>query len=284
MAQYTIVVNTADGTVPFVSGTPRESLNRLRDVLKRLASGATRVGTNTLAVRNTAVAASAIVTCAAVQAADTVTINGTALTATQHNATGTVTITASGVDLDDTVTINGAVFTAKAAQDLTLGYFTFAADNASATSLGACINASTSALISGVVTAQVATNVVTIRAVAGGTAGNSITLVSSDAQLAVSGATLASGAAVANNQFDYVGTNTETGTALVNALAASSTSIVSGHVSGSNASGAVTISAKVPGVAGNAITIATSNGTRLAITGGLSRLGSGSETALSYSF
>lgn len=283
MATYTLVVNTADGNSPFVSGD-KESIQRFANQIKRLKGGNTVPGTNTVQVKHTAVAASAIVTCATVVANNTVTINGTALTATQHNATGTVTITASGVDLDDTVTINGFAFTAKATEDTALGYFTIAADNSSATSLGACINAQTSGLISGVVTAKVATNVVTIRAVTGGTAGNSLTFVSSDAQLAVSGSgTLTNGAAVASNQFDFTGTNTQTGDALAAALAASATSLVSGHVTGVNVAGVVTISARVPGVSGNAITIA-SSGATLAITGSVSRLAGGSETAVSYTY
>lgn len=278
MAQYTITVNTADGAVPFITGNPRESVVRFRDMLNKLISGATRVGTNTLAVRNTAVAASAVVTCAAVAAADTVTINGTALTATQHNATGTATF--STIVAGNIVTIQGVDFTASAAPTGEFQFLVTGTDTTAAAALAVKINACTHGSIVGVVTATSAAAILTVRAVTGGTGGNAITLARTGAPITVSGATLASGATVASNQFDYKGSNTETGTALVNALAASATSLVSGHVVGVNAAGAVTISAKVPGVSGNAISIATSNGTRLAITGGVSRLAGGSETLL----
>src|SRR4051812_35147530 len=56
--------------------------------------------------------AKATVTAATVVNANTLTLNGQALTATQHYATGTVTPTTSGIDIDDTVTINGGIFTA----------------------------------------------------------------------------------------------------------------------------------------------------------------------------
>lgn len=274
---------SAAGNNPVVSGDKRLTLRNIIRMFTAILSGQ-RMGGGNLSVRaeHTGVAASAIVTCAAVAGADTVTINGQALTATQHNATGTVTPTTSGIDIDDTVTINGYAFTAKATELLTSGHFKADGTDAQCcTSLAACINASTSPLIAGIVTATASATVVTIRAVTAGTGGNSITLASSDAQLAVSAATLANGATVANNQFDYVGSNTQTGDALAAALIASTTAIVGRHVTATNASGAVTISSLVAGHAGNAITIATSNGTRLAITGALSRLGGGSSTTTS---
>jgi hypothetical protein len=282
MALYTVVVNSADGNVPWISGDTKGSLQRLQNHLKKLAGGLTSPGTNTVQVKQTAVAALAVVTCAAVAAADTVTINGTALTATQHNATGTATF--STIVAGNVVTVNGVAFTARAAASTQYEFTLGASDTTAAAALAAAINACVDALITGVVTATSAAGVVTVRAVTGGTGGNAITLAKTGAPVAVSGATLANGATVASNQFDYKGSDTETGTALVNALAASGTSLVSGHVTGVNVAGAVTISARVPGVSGNAITIATSNGTRLAITGSLSRLGGGSETALSYTF
>jgi hypothetical protein len=282
MALYTVIFQTADGSDPWISGDAKGSIQRLRNRLKKLSGGNTAPGTNTVQVKQTGVAALAVVTCAAVAVNDTVTVNGTALTAKQHNSTGTATF--STIVAGNIVTVNGVAFTARAAAATQYEFTLGASDTTAATALAAAINAAVDALITGVVTATSAAGVVTVRAVTGGSGGDSITLARTGSPISVSGATLSGGATVASNEFDCKGSNTETGTALVNALAASGTSLVSGHVTGANASGAVTISARVPGVSGNAITIATSNGTRLAITGSLSRLGGGSETALSYTF
>jgi hypothetical protein len=390
---YTIDVSSTDGETP-VSADKHRSLVNLRNMLYACLAGNAR-GVHTFSCRTAAAKAAAVVTCAAVANADTVTVNGTALTATQHHArgtitptlsgvdvtdtvtinttgiltarqhyaTGTVTITAAGVDNDDTVTINGVDFTAAAAEDLEAGEFDISGtDTAAATSLAACINASEDEDIVGVVTATSAAGVVTVRAVATGVAGNALTFVSSDAQLAVTGsgflagatavaadefdisgttaqactslaaainactalsgivtattsatvvtvravtagaggnsiglassdaqlavsaATLTGGATVTNNTFDFGGSDTQTATALVTAINASSTALVSGQVLATNAAGVVTLTAIIPGRAGNAITIATSNGTRLAITGSVARLAGGTETLITHTF
>lgn len=282
MATYTVVVNTGDGNNPWISGERRGSLQRFVNQLKRLEGGCQMPGTNTVGVKTVAVAAAASVTCAAVANADTITINGVALTAAQHNATGTAAF--STIVAGNIVTINGVAFTASAAPASETDFLVTGGDNAAAAALVVKINACTNGLISGVVTATASSATVTIRAVAQGTAGNSITLTKTGAPVTVSGATLANGAAATNNEFDYKGSNTETGDAIVACVAASSTSLISSHVVATNAAGVVTFTALVPGVSGNAITIATSNGARLAITGALSRLGSGSETSVSYTF
>jgi hypothetical protein len=387
---YTIDVSSTDGETP-ISADKHRSLLNLRNMLYACLAGNAR-GVHTFSCRTAAAKAAAVVTCATVANANTVTINGTALTATQHNARGTITPTVSGIDVDDTVTIqgvaltakkhhstgtvtitaagvdngdvvviNGASFTAAAAEDLEAGEFNVSGtDTAAATSLAACINASVDVLIAGIVTATSAAGVVTVRMVATGTGvvtftsddaqlavtgsgtltagtvpaagefdisgsnaqtctslaaaiaanatlaalvtvwtsatvvtmraitagagGNALTLVSSDAQLAVSGAgTFTGGATVSNNQFDFGGTDTETAAALVAAINASTTALVSGQVVASNVGAVVTLTAIIPGRAGNAITIATS-GSTLAITGSVARLAGGTETLITHTF
>lgn len=394
MANYVFSVTTPHtlDPSPVNSEAPRASCLNAARMLKAVAAG-DYPGTCSVTAETASVAASAIVTCAAVQNADTVTINGQALTAAQKNARGTITPTVSGIDVDDelvidtvtltakkhhstgtvtiviantdvddTVTINGSVFTAKAAEDTGAAEFDISGTaTAAAASLVACITASVDPLIDGIVTAtnaagvvtvrMVATGtgvvtfvssdadglavsgsgtltagtvpaadefdisgsnaqtctsilaainanetltaivtasttatVVTVRAIIPGTAGNYV-LTSTDAQLAVSGSgTMTGGAALANNQFDFGGTNAETATALAAAINASTTDIVEHIVSATASDAAVTISAKTPGFAGNAVTIATSDGTRLAITGSLSRLAGGTGTRTTLSF
>lgn len=283
----TLHLELAEGVDPFGHNTTRPKRTIFREfgkLLKRVISGGV-LSRNT--TRPTAIAglvqAAAVVTCAAVANADTVTIGGQALTATQQNARSTVTC--ASVSAADTVTVNGVVFTAVNGGTPTAVQFDMSGtDTATAASLVAAINASINVLVSGIVTAANAAGVVTVRAVTAGTAGNSITLVSSNGtRLAASGSgVLANGAAVANNQFDFGGTNTQTGAALAAAINASTTALLSGVVEATNAAGAVTISAKLKGKVGNHITIATGNGTRLAITGSVSRLAGGTQTAYTF--
>lgn len=289
MATYNVTVVIADenSAGPAISGDKRGTIRRLRNHLRKMVSGTTGPGTNTLAVRGTAVAATGSVTCAAVAAADTVTINGVALTARQHYAKGT--ITCASVDALDEVVVGATTFVGTAGA-VVLGAATFSVDGTDtqvATSLAAQINGH--AVASTVVTATSALGVVTLRAVASGTAGNAIVLTSSDGtDLAVSGAgTLTNGTAVAANEFDMsfiTDINTNTAAALAAAINASASALISGQCTATSSSAVVTITAKVPGVTGNAQTLATSNGTRLAITGGGSRLTGGSETLVSLSY
>lgn len=397
MAEYVFRVTTPFelDPDPINSEAPRASCLNVAKMFRAIAAG-DYPGTCSVVADTEGVAASGSVTCAAVQNADTVSINGQALTATQHHARGTITPTTSGIDVDDTVTINttgvltakkhyatgtvtitiantdaddtvtinGVAFTAKAAEDTEAGEFDISGTaTVAATSLAACINASDDediagvvtafssggvctvravesgtdgnaltfvssdadgltvsgagtladatdpaddefdisgqnadtctslaaainacTALSGVVTAWASATVVTVRAVTAGTGGNSIGLASSDAQLAVSAANLSGGAAVGNNQFDFGGSNSETATALAAACNASTTDIVEFHVSAAASGAVVTFTARTPGHTGNGITLATSDGTRLAITGGASRLtgGTGTRTTLSF--
>lgn len=388
-ALYNINISSTDGQTPLAHTDKTRALRDLIEMLEACLSGNAR-GVHTFSCRTAGVAATGTVTCATVATGNTVTINGTALTATQHHARGTITPTVSGIDVDDTVTINGTALTAKqhyakgtvtfssadAADNVTIGATTFVGtvgavtpgdatysvdtgnDEAAAslaaqiaahavastvvtataasavvtlravasgtagnsivltstdgtdvavsgsgtlsgatavgsnqfdisgtnaqccTSLAAAINAASA--LSGVVTAWASATVVTVRAVTAGTGGNSITFVSSDAQLAVSGAgTLAGGATVANNQFDFGGTDTETATALKTAINASTTALISGQVIATSSGAVVTLTAVTPGTTGNMITLA-SSGATLTVTG--ARLTGGSDTTITHTF
>lgn len=221
-----------------------------------------------LQVQTDVVAASGTVTPAAVQAADTVTLNGQALTATQKRATGT--LTAATAIAGNTCVINGVTFTGVEGE-VTPGEATFSVDTGNtetAASLATQINAYSSPLISGIVAARSSSAVCTVYAVNQGTSGNAITLAGTATTLEASGATLENGAAVANNAFDMAGTNVTTGTALAYAINNSTTAAIKLFTATVNSStGVVTITAKVGGTGGNAYTFVSSNGTRLAVTG-----------------
>lgn len=281
MPLYSLTLTSPKDITPVSSTDVRPALKRLANELMRLSSGAS-LGTSTLKIRHTETAASGSVTVAAVQNADTVTIGGVALTATSHTARGTVTIVIANTDADDTVTINDVEFTAKAAEDTAAGEFNISGTaTQAATSLKACIDASALASTLEVATAA---GVVHLKYRTAGTAGNSGTIASSDADgLAVSGANFTGGAAVANDQFDFHAQfNNSTATALAAAINASTTTGLTGNVTASASSALVTITAVAPGIVGNAITLATGNGSRLAITGGAARLAGGAETLVSY--
>jgi hypothetical protein len=221
-----------------------------------------------LEVATGVVAASATATCATVVTGNTISIAGTALTAAQKRASATVTCATALAD--QTVTINGQVFTAVAGA-ATLGDATFSIDTGNtqtATSLAAQVNAYAGGKVAGLVAAKSSSAVVTLYAVTQGTAGNSLTLVSSDGgTLAVTGSgTLANGAALTNNTFDFVGTDATTGDALAAAIIASTTAAVQQVTATSDGAGVVTITSKVAGVAGNAITLTSVGGT-ITVTG-----------------
>ena len=124
---------------------------------------------------------------------------------TNRKASGTVTITSFGnlvSSTDDSVTIGGQIFTAQAGA-ATLGQATFQAatsNDATATSLAAQINAH--AVTALLVIATVATNVVTITALAAGEGGEAITMVYTDNDTNI-GATL-SGATLTGGGDDFV--------------------------------------------------------------------------------
>lgn len=267
------------GRNPFTQGfSKRRALNEFAAKLHALAggTGGGGVGDTRATMRVSTANATGTVTTAAVQSGDTVTVNGQALTATQHHARGT--ITCASADAADNVTIGATTFVGTAGA-VTPGAATYSIDtgnNQAAASLAAQINAHPVA--STIVTAVAASAVVTVRAKTAGTGGNSIVLTSTDGtDLAVSGSgTLTGGAAVANNQFDFGGSNDQTAAALAAAINATTTDIVELAVQASVASAVVTITAEQGGVGGNDVTLASSNGGRLAVTG--ARLTGGTET------
>lgn len=248
MASTTVTIQHSEDLQRIIAGNRSESMQALSNAFAAFASGMKRaasidIWTGTADMKS----AYGTVVASAVDAADTVSLNGKALTATQHHATGTVTC--SSVDVSDAVTINGVTFTAAAAENIATGAFNQSGtDTACATSLVACINGSTDPLISGVVTASSALGVVTVRAVTAGTGGNSITLSTTDGtDLAVSDTTLANGAAVGAEEFDYVGTNTQTATAIALALNSSTDSALQYLVEACNISGSFVLSNAVAG-------------------------------------
>lgn len=92
--------------------------------------------------------------------------------------------------------------------------------------------------------------------------------------------TAVSGAPAAG-QFDISGTNTAAAVSLVAAVAANAT--LAGMITATNLLGVVTLTAIQPGTVGNAITLASSNGTRLAVSA--ARLASGAAgTQVTYNF
>ncbi len=271
----------------------RGNLKRLSDVFKALAGGQ-RVGGYTVKARTSGVCAAATATMAAVTTG-TVTVNGTTLTATQKNSRATATCAA--VAAADTITVNGELFTSAkrnasstaacatvlagdtvtvgvtiftgVAGAATLGAATFSVDTgdtATGASLATQINAH--AVTSLLVSASSTTGTVTIRALLGGTAGNAIVLSSVGGTVTCSGSGfLAGGTATTTTSFDaaIAGFNTKVAESLVTAINANAvTSLI---VIASNALGVVTIRSLIPGTAGDAYTLTSSNGTRLAVTG-----------------
>ena len=79
----------------------------------------------------------------------------------------------------------------------------------------------------------------------------------------------------AANQFLQNGTDTQDAADLVRSINASATAGITGVVTAANVAGVVTITAVQPGLVGNAITLASSNGTRLAVSA--ARLANGSD-------
>lgn len=249
----------------------KELLDKVIDHLQALRLGTRRA--NSIKVWPDGadpVAASATVTCAAVANADTVTVNGTALTAVQHHSRATVTC--ASVQAADTVTVHDVVFTASSTPTGTDQWEIDGDDTADAAALVAKINAHPD--LSGIVTAANAAGVVTVRAVEAGTGGDSIVLESSDGtRLLTSDGNLANGAAIGNNEFDFGGTDAQTATALALAINSSTTDGVEFMVSASVDDDVVTVTALQPGIAGNAITLASSDAGRLAVSA--ARLASG---------
>lgn len=152
------------------------------------------------------VAANTKINVAAIRPEDTVlkALNNNAGTITDISGTVTIddpratgTITLSGVTAGQTVTVDGLVYTAVTGTAANFTQFSIdgATDTLDAAALAAAINARENARDTQKVTATPAAAVVTVRALADGTAGNSIPLVKNGAGITVSGAALAGGTA-----------------------------------------------------------------------------------------
>lgn len=114
-------------------------------------------------------------------------------------ATGTLTL--SGVAADQTVTVAGKTYTAVDGVAANSSEFTVDGDDtADAAALAAAINATENGRDLSQVTATSAAGVVTVKAIADGTAGNSIALTKSAAGVTLSGATLSGGTATGGVQ------------------------------------------------------------------------------------
>lgn len=223
---------------------------------------------NALQVKTLGIAASGTITptVSGIDANDTVTINGQAITAKVQRATGTLTAVSSVAG--DTFVLRGYTFTA-AAGAVVLGAQTFSidtSDTATATSIAAQINGF--AAFSGVLTATSAVGVVTIRAVDAGTGGNAITLVGTAVTLAASAATLEGGIAVANDEFDISSgtTDAQCATDIARCINASTTALINRHVRADVDAGVCTVWSRYGGKIGNCITLASSDA-QLAVSG-----------------
>lgn len=208
-----------------------------------------------------------------------------AITVESLGVVATGTVTCSAVDNNDTLTINGVTLTAKTTvSDATVEWAIGASNATCATNLAALINSTaTSALITKHVRALVRSNVVHLFARYGGTAGNAITLASSDADLTVSGARLTGGTllqyeggqasqtadisgadggtyttTINGVGIDATGVNgddTATAAAIVAAVNASTNALVRGLVGAESTGANLTFTAIRGGHQGNAITI-----------------------------
>ncbi len=164
MASITLVVSTNKDTSQMtLSGQPQGNLQRIANLINGLKAGVLR-GSVTVSTST----------------ADPVAASGT-LTLTSAVATDKVTIGAVDLTASSTPGSNEALWEIDGADD--------AAD---AASLAACINAHS--VLSKVVSATSASNVVTITAVVPGVMGNQIPLSSADATIVASASFLASGA------------------------------------------------------------------------------------------
>jgi hypothetical protein len=303
------LASMAAGTVLLINGVPFTSkgsaatsgnnefdISGGTDTLDAVALAAAINASTTAGVVNAVTATSAlgVVTLTAAPGAGAVTVENLGVVATG-------TITCSGVDAADAVSINGTAITAHATTSANNQFVVGATNAATATNLAACINASTTALVSKHVRALARSAVVHLFARYGGIAGNAITLTTTDGtDLAVSGTgrltggTLAqyegaqatgtvtiSGADAGNytvtingvSTGNVAGTNgddTATAVSIVAAINGLTDALVRGHVTAANSAGVITLTAVRGGHLGNAITTAatgtgaTADQTRLA--------------------
>jgi hypothetical protein len=204
------------------------------------------------------------------------------------NAFADGTVTCDSVQAGDTVTVNGLVYTAVAgakADDTEFSVDT--SDDDTANDLADSINNDTRTGTLGVVSAVAVTDTVTITTDVEGVAGDAVTLVSSNGtRLAVSGSgtltggvdadtvtvnglvyTAVDGAKADNTQFSIDTSDDDAAADLADSIDNDTRTGTLGGVSATATTDTVTIVTDVEGTDGNAVTLASSNGTRLAVSG-----------------
>lgn len=209
----------------------------------------------------------------------------TTIKAQDNATTGAATVTLTSVAANTVFLVNGVPFTALSGT-ATAGNNEFdisGSDSADATALAAAINASTTTGVIGVVTASALSNVVTITSVDAARTANGVTLeslgvvafgmatcagVDAGDAITINGQAITAHATMAaNNQFVVGATNAATATNLAAAINTSTTALINKHVRAVARSAVVYIFAIYGGVAGNAITLTTNDGTDLAVSG-----------------
>jgi hypothetical protein len=200
-------------------------------------------------------------------------------------ATGTITLASCAAGT--VILVNGVPFTAKGSA-ATTGNNEFdvsGADSADATALAAAINASTTAGIAGVLTASANSATVTVTSSLPGLAGNAITIenlgvvatgtitcagVDNNDTVTINGVTLTAKTTVSDATIEWAVGATDAATAtnlaaLINSTATNA--LITKHVRALARSAVVHLFAKHGGKGGNAITLASSDGTDLAVSG-----------------
>ncbi len=195
--------------------------------------------------------AQAVVTTATVVNGNTVTINGTAMTAAVHRSSQTLTCVSAIAG--DTVVINGVTFTGTAGA-VVHGDATFSidtSDTATAASIADQVNYYVASDV--LVWGKSAIGVVTLFAkldpvtAAQATATDAYTLTTTGGTITAGGATFTGGLAAVNNEFDDKGNNATTAASLAANLALSTTALISGAVTGNNQSAIVTLASTAVG-------------------------------------
>lgn len=233
-------------------------------------------------------------------------LSGNGITIENLGVVATATITCAAVDEDDAIAINGVTITAKdEPADDDIEFAVLGTNALTAAALGAVINGTDEAMVNQYVRALVRSNVVHLFAKHGGTIGNANTLTTTDGTdlaLAVTNGRFAGGTVTqhegvqasgtvtlasatngqtvtvngvvftahtdteAANQFSIAGSDTEDAASLVKAIN-NSTTAAAREVFATSTDDVVTITARRGGPIGNIITLASSDGTTLAVTG-----------------
>ena len=207
------------------------------------------------------------------------------------NTFATGTVTCAAVEAGDTVTANGLLYTAVAGAKANNEQFSIdTGNNECAADLADSITSDTRSGTVGDLTATSSTDTVTITTDVLGTDGNAVTLVSSNGtRLAVSGSgtftggvsadtvtvnglvyTAVAGAKSGNTQFSIDSTDTATAIDLADSITNDvriGTDVATVDPTATNTDAVITITATVFGVIGDSINLASSDGGRLAVSG-----------------